>query len=264
MTEKFLGYFRLLDACERTGCPVCTCLDEEGRRAVATLLSEHVTDLHTRRRLRASWGLCNGHTWMLLDAGTVATGAAILYEDLLRVCRARVDTLRGPGSVSSRLRRWLRLGDARRRRRPEGFVHAYRARARCPVCAALCVTEARYVAAVVEWADDARFAEAYGRSTGLCLPHLVLAAETAPAAPTLPAILDTTLAKWDDLRGDLGRFVAKNEYRSTAPISEREADSYRRAFDVLAGRRHLFGTDLHPRGSGGLRAAGGPDTTRES
>jgi len=246
VTEKFIGYFGLLEACGRDGCPVCSCLDQQSRRAVGALLYEHVTDSATRERLRASWGFCNWHTWMLLDAESFATGAAILYEDLLRVCRERVDRLRDgvPTSVPRRLG-WFRTGGRRARRLLPRFVEEYRTRAGCPVCASLRVAEAHCIAAVVEFADDPEFSRAYDESTGLCLPHLVVAVEQTTDAATLGRLLDTTLAKWEGLRGDLDRFVSKNEYRNTEVVSEQEADSYRRAFEVLAGRTHIFGNDLH-------------------
>ena len=108
VTEKFVGYYRLLEALDKPGCPICRCLLEDGRRHLDALLYEQVTDVETRRRLRAAWGLCNWHTWMLPTLGGGMTGAAILHEDLVRVCARRVDALRdGRRSRLARLlRRW--------------------------------------------------------------------------------------------------------------------------------------------------------------
>ena len=83
MTEKFIGYFRLIDACRERGCPLCRCLAAESRRYLEALLHEQVTDVDTRRRIRLSWGFCNWHTWMLADVAGSAFGSAIVYEDLL-------------------------------------------------------------------------------------------------------------------------------------------------------------------------------------
>src|SRR5437588_338841 len=76
VTEKFVGYYRLLEALDKPGCPICRCLLEDGRRHLDALLYEQVTDVETRRRLRAAWGLCNWHTWMLPTLGGGMTGAA--------------------------------------------------------------------------------------------------------------------------------------------------------------------------------------------
>src|SRR3989441_3067414 len=67
MSEKFIGYFRLLDACAQRGCPACRCVRESGRLHLDALIYEQVTDADTRRRLRASWGFCNMHAWRLLE-----------------------------------------------------------------------------------------------------------------------------------------------------------------------------------------------------
>lgn len=69
--------------------------------------------------------------------------------------------------------------------------------------------------------------------------------ERKTAKRTAPKEGETrTLSKWQDLRGDLERFVSKHEYRTAQPISDEEATSYRRAFEVMAGRQSLFGNDL--------------------
>lgn len=253
MSDKFIGFFRLVEACERPGCPVCRCLEEDSRRGLAALLYEHVTDPQTRHRLRESWGLCNWHTWMLPDIDSSATGASILYEDLLQVCSHRVERLRDRGaSPLVRLVHWLSgVAGEGRRRVLSRLVERYRERARCPLCAHLRLTEADYVTTVVERADDAEFDRAYEGSTGLCLPHVIHAVERSAGAMGLSRILQRTLHKWEDIRRDLERFVAKNEYRNREPITGAEADARRQAFEVLAGRPGLFGTDLH-RGSAGV------------
>src|SRR6266849_5998130 len=84
MTErKFISYFRLLDHCAGQGCPVCRLVTEDSRHYLDTLLSEQVTDPDTRRDLRASWGFCNWHAWMLLEIESSQTGTAVIYEDLI-------------------------------------------------------------------------------------------------------------------------------------------------------------------------------------
>lgn len=259
MSDKFIGYFRVVEACERSGCPVCRCLEEDSRRQLAALLYEHVTDPQTRHRLRESWGLCNWHTWMLPGVDSSATGASILYEALLQVCSDRVERLRDRGaSPLVRLLCWLSgvAGKAPRRVLPR-LVQRYRERARCPLCTHLRVSEADYVTTVIECVDDAEFERAYEASTGLCLPHLIHAVERSAGATGLPKILQRTLHKWENIRRDLERFVAKNEYRNREPITGAEAEARRQAFEVLAGKPGLFGSDLH-RGSAGARHAETP------
>ena len=246
-TEKSIGYVNLIEACEQPGCPVCRRVDAEARRAVDTLLSEHVTDPYTRRRLRASWGLCNWHTSMVLETDGVATGASILYEDLLGACGARVEHLRDdPADAFVRVaRRFKRVADELRRRRIPRLVRAYRSRARCPLCTRRRVSEVSYVTTVVDSMMDPQFSRAYEASAGLCVQHLISAVEAKPGAEGLARLLDASLAKWERLRRDLDRLVSKHEYRSTDVVTPDEATSYRRASETLAGRPGVFGNDLH-------------------
>jgi Family of unknown function (DUF6062) len=246
MTDKFIGYFGLIDACDRAGCPVCRCITEDSRRALDAILYEHVTDLQTRRELRAAWGLCNWHAWSLLDAETVATSAAILYEDLVRECQHRVERSvdRRARSMHSRIARLRALVGGSSAPFAPPLVVAFRERPRCPVCDRLGVTEAAYLDTVADFADDSQFARAYQRSSGLCLPHLVSAVERNGARKEIATLIRSTLARWGDLRGCLERFVAKHEYRNTEPITDEEADSYRVATEVLSGSREIFANHM--------------------
>ena len=88
---KFIGFFRLIDACKSEGCPVCRCLEADTRHCLDTLLYERVNDPETRARLHASWGFCNWHGWMLRETPDSAFGSAILGEDLLRVLMRRFE-----------------------------------------------------------------------------------------------------------------------------------------------------------------------------
>jgi len=71
-------------------------------------------------------------------------------------------------------------------------------------------------------------------------------------APGLSHLLDRTLGKWEELRKDLDRFVRKHDYRNQEPFTEAEASSYRRAFEMLSGRRGVWGNDVHAL-AGGVR-----------
>lgn len=245
VTRKFVGYLRLVEACDRPGCPICQCVDADGRRHLDALLWEHVNDPETRRRLRGSWGFCNWHVGMLLEVANAPSGAAILYEDLLRLFLRRAQRLRDRSLASSAgLRGWLRGLVASSSTRP-AIVDWYRRRLRCPICAGCHDAEARYIDAMVRFADDPPFARAYDRSTGLCAPHMLQAIERGAGTVAVSRLLSRTIEKWEQVRRDLERFVAKHDYRNAAPFSEAEASAALRAFEVMSGKRGVFGNDLH-------------------
>ena len=98
--EKFIGYFRLIEACGQPGCPICRCATNDSRSHLNALLYEQVSDPDTRRAIRASWGFCNWHTWMLLEVESSAFGAAIIYADVLGLALRRSEGLGRPAAYA--------------------------------------------------------------------------------------------------------------------------------------------------------------------
>lgn len=240
MSEKFVGYFRLLEACREPGCPVCRCVVHDSRSRLRALLYEQVTDPETRRRVRASWGFCNWHTWMLLDVEDALFGASIIYEDLMRSARRRVERL-GMRRPAGRLGAWLAaLG----RRRLPALVKLYRGRPVCPACVGAREAERRYLETLLAFTGDGDLQAAYVHSDGLCVPHAICAVDAAPGDATLRALLGRTLEKWSRIESDVAAFVRKHDHRNREPFSEAETASYRRAFEVLAGAPGVFGSHL--------------------
>jgi uncharacterized protein DUF6062 len=240
--EKFIGYFRLVDACAEPGCPVCRLVTHDSRQALTALLYEQVTDPDTRRRLKASWGFCNWHAWMLLGVADSFSGAAIIYEDVVRTVTEHVRRLadRSLRARTPLLPRWLG------RRSPQSAAQrVYKRRAICPVCATTADAESRYLHTMLKFITDPELTLAYGTSAGLCVPHLVRVVELGGATAEARELIDRTLAKWSSLREDLESFVRKHDHRNTEPYTEAETASYRRAFEALAGATGVFGNDLH-------------------
>jgi hypothetical protein len=223
---------------------VCFCLTQHSREQLATLLYEQVTDLQTRRRLRASWGLCNWHTWMLLELPGSRAGTAILSEDLLRLLIERVGRAAATTLVG-RLATWLTHARGRTAKR---LAALYRRRPPCPVCERAGEAEQRYMEALLGRLDDPEFRLAYARSDGLCAPHAMRAVELVGGGRELKPLLELTLVRWSRMRQDVAGFIAKHDHRNTRPFTEAETESCRRALELLSGAPGLFGTDLPHRG----------------
>ncbi|HET8577481.1 MAG TPA: DUF6062 family protein [Methylomirabilota bacterium] len=234
LDAKFIGFFRLMDACDQPGCPVCRCLSADSKQYLETLLYEHVTDPDTRRRLRVSWGFCAQHARMLRETSNPAFGAAILCEDLLGVVIRRLERATGPAREGPRgVRRWLgRLGRPRRRVGPGGLTGP---RARCPACRETTDAEDRYLRTALAFIGNPQFESAYERSAGLCVPHLVGLLERGAGTPQAAEVVARTVPKWRALRRDLADFVGKHDYRNRTPFTDAEATAYLRALDILSG-----------------------------
>jgi uncharacterized protein DUF6062 len=241
--SKFIGFFRLVDACDRPGCPVCRCVTDDARQYLDNLLYEQVNDPDTRRRLRASWGFCNWHAWMLRDVSDPAFGSAILYDDFLRVAIDRFErkatrVVTPPRGLLGRLGRWGR------RARRSLLVELHRRRAACPGCSLVAESEERYVELALQFVDDPEFDGAYRRSQGLCVPHAVQALQLGAGTVEARQLIMRTLPKWGELRRDLQGFIGKHDYRKRQPFTEAESTAHLRALEMSAGAPGLFGNDL--------------------
>jgi hypothetical protein len=236
MSQKFVGYFRLLEACGKAGCPICRCVAQDSRHHLDGILYELVTDPLTRRRLRGARGFCNWHTWMLLEIQGSRSGAAIIYEDLLG---RLVERVQGEAAAPARRRSWLA---AYRRWVGRGRI---RLREICWACQDAAGAERRYLEAMLAGDGDAELQLAYARSDGLCGPHLVHGVTLAGGSPRSAWLVDRTMAKWARLRDTLAGFVSKHDYRNREPFTAAEAAACERAFEVISGAPGLFGNDLH-------------------
>src|SRR5262249_38691636 len=144
MTDRYLAYFRLVEAFREPGCPVCRCVSAASRRYLDALVYEQVNDPDTRRRLRASWGFCNWHTWMLVDLPGSTFGAAISREDL-RGTPGHGTGRRAPGAArrpGAPRAWWGRLAGATGL---PAIVRLHRRRQPCQACLETAEAEARYI-----------------------------------------------------------------------------------------------------------------------
>src|SRR5437867_7121075 len=240
---KFIRFFRLVDACDRPGCPVCRCLLADARQYLASLLYEQVNDPDTRRRLHASWGFCNWHAWMLREVSDSAFGSAIMYEDLLLAAIQRFERKANQLVKNPRgLLGWLsRLGGRARR---SLLAEVHRRRTVCPGCQLIAGSEVDYVRVALQFIEDPQFDRAYGRSEGLCVPHALQALQLGAGATDAQLLVTRTLPKWAEVKRDLQGFVDKHDYRNRRPFTEAESTAYLRALEALTGARGLFANDL--------------------
>jgi hypothetical protein len=216
----------------------------DSRSYLDALLYEQVTDPDTRRAIRASWGFCNWHTWMLLEIEHAIFGSALIYEELVQLALSRTERL-GKRAERPRARGWLStlLGGRRR----SSSVEGYRGRAECSACATAADTERRYLATLVTLSDDGDLAAAYAQSDGLCVPHIFAVLEHDGERREARLLVDRTRERWARLGREISSFVSKHDYRNHEPYTQAEAASYARAFEMLAGAKSVFGNDLHRR-----------------
>jgi len=232
---------QVLAACREGDCPVCGHEADAARRSLEALLHEQVTDPLTRRRLRQSHGLCPAHTGLLASLPHANLAVALIYQQLLRDALEQL----GQGHAARSGRRFPRPAGA-----PPlaGWHHA---KAACYLCLAGEARVASDLAVILRHFTEPAFREHFGRSAGLCLPHLAKLVDLDPDHPTLPAVLAWHETRWRELDAELGEFARKFDYRYAKEPMGRERDSWLRVLRLFAGTR-----DVIPGGFGSGPARG--------
>jgi len=234
MRDKTLSplQIELREAMVAWGCPLCRLANRAERAFIDSLNYERVLDLKTRDALKASRGLCASHTrqWRALQGS--ALSMAIVYRisvlDLLRDTDSRkqnkTSLLRRGGKEATQLAATL-----------ESSVP-------CPACEIGEGTVQRFADLLLKDIVMQDMQALLRECGGLCLPHLRLTLSRPDAAKTYKLLIAVHRDIWETLMGELEEFIRKNDYRFRhEPLTEKEADAWIRALDVIVGSQMVGG-----------------------
>lgn len=220
--QKHTIYFELEGQLAKPDCPICSLREKAVSGYLNTLLYEEVNDIGVRAQIRRAKGFCKQHSWQLRAMGD-PLAHAIIYRDL---ASEMLKALREPPAEHVKPGGWPFLRGAKGPRR---VAESLKRRAECPVCKRAHETEARYLSSLLNYlGSDREMREAYGKSDGLCLPHLIEALEEASgiAAETLIA---KERALLEALLKELEQLCQKFDYRFSSEPWAGEQDAWIRA-----------------------------------
>ena len=233
--SKYISYFDLRDALAQQGCPVCFLVERNSFRFLDALLYERVNDVGTREGLRKSLGLCNWHTWKCLEAPNAPLGLGIIHHDLLGQILERLNRIQRslPMHIPF-LRRLRNKGMAKKDLPPLRPGHS------CPACQSVRFFEEMYLEIILDCISEEDFGTQFSRSSGICFPHLIIAIEKYPGHRNLRLIIQSQMTKWESLQGELAEFIRKHDYKYIKEPRGAESDSWKRALEMLVGKREVF------------------------
>jgi len=222
--ERHLPYFELLDALKKAkGCPLCELEVEGMRRYFDSLLYENVNDGGVRKQLLRSRGYCPRHCSFLLGFKN-RLGIAILYKDQIDLFSR---FLQKPGGSLKKFS--LRKGKPK-----------WKPGARCPACMVQLQDRKRYLDILLERFSEPEMCSAYDASKGLCVPHLLIALDSAKRLAVRRHLIETQRTKLEELSAELEDFCRKHDYRFSDETRGKERDSWVRAVEKTVGRRYVF------------------------
>jgi len=207
ISEKHLDYYKLLEAFQQDGCPVCLRLSKVVLDYLDMLLYENVNDPDLRQRLRLSLGFCQRHAENLKEFGD-GLGIAIIYEDLLRMVKSKM------------ARSYLPLTP----------------KEKCPICALVEKQEVNILNTFVNFLPDEEFRQSFEQTSGLCLPHLSRVFIKIKDEDARKFLITFHLEKLEILNNHLSEFIRKHDYRfKDEKMTKEESVSWQKVLHLFAG-----------------------------
>lgn len=239
MTITFL-YTDLLEASAQPGCPVCRLVESSTTHFLGSMFYENVNDIPARAHLRSSFGFCREHAWQVLEGGLGdALGISIIYHDvftnILRRLPAVSETAAAPG-WRDRLRQFTSRDHLLEQVR--AALQALKPAKPCPACEQRMNTTQLVLAVLIDSLKKREdVAAALAASDGLCLPHFAAVLEQTQDEHVFATLIGSFRQRMEELNGDLGEFIRKNDYRFRGESMGRERNAGRRAIAKLTGEQ---------------------------
>lgn len=227
--------YDLIQACQKSGCPICRLEQHAVERYIDNLFYESVNDIQLREKLRASMGFCREHAWLAVDKRLGnALGFAIIYQDVINNTLRQLESNVTPPVT----RHWSALlkqipeqvsGTVQR------VLYALTPQKHCVVCLQRDKALHNIILSFIESLNEPEVINALKASDGLCLPHLKKVFESVRDATSSDLLLSIHREKLESLRGELTEFIRKNDYRFKDEGFGAEGDSWKRAVSKVIG-----------------------------
>ncbi len=220
-------HFDLLEVLKGETCPICRLMSRHVARYLDTISYEAVNDVQIRDRLRAALGFCPTHSWQWLELNN-ALATAIIYQDVLRELRRRLDALEPPDAGGL-----LNFG-----RRGKGRLDALTPAAACSACEVRDQAATRALDTFATLLAEVDFSDEYQRSRArLCLVHLRDVLTLISDAAIFRRLVSIERDILEFTEGQLGELIRKYDYRFRDEKVGDEAGAPARAVKRLAGMK---------------------------
>lgn len=210
VSNKHIAYYRILEAFDAPGCPICRLLEQDARSSIKWTLYEHVNDSDIRQELVASRGYCKEHSDLLIELGH-PLGVAIIYRDIIDAATADLQS----GAVLRRNRR------------------GSKSRSQCPICKSVKGYLDRCLGTLTDNYGDDEMRSRLLSCRDLCIPHVELLLDRLPPNAQ-QELRQAALSHLGELKAELSEIIRKSDYRCEEPWGE-EGNAWTRAVKRLSG-----------------------------
>jgi hypothetical protein len=203
--------------------------------------------------LRKSLGFCNWHAWKCLEVPNAPLGLGIIHQDLLGQILERLGRIQR--SFPMHLPFLRRLWGKRKAKNALSLPLLHPSDS-CPACRSVRFFEEMYLEILLDYIAEEDFGGQFSRSSGVCFPHLAIAIGKYPGHRNLGLLIQRQMKKWESLKAELEEFIRKHDYKYAHEPRGAESDSWKRALEMLAGKREVFPNQVR-RETGGTEELSG-------
>lgn len=229
-----LARMALQDGLSSGECPICYSSRKTTRRYIHSFLYEGMMSSIAREEFLDGGGFCREHFWQAKaiesECWADGFGLAILCENLLSAFMKDLEK-------ADKIRRGLRTGLLKVRRRAKKRKMQFTRDPQCPACDMARRMEDHYLRTLEELLDDSDFREDYRRSTGLCLSHVCVAIDSWTSETAVESVRRLANSQVNHLINELREFERKHDYQYKHEPRSSEWSSPERALDFLVGRK---------------------------
>lgn len=224
-----MGLFDLIEVWQKDpGCPVCALTQRHVAQFYYTLLFDQLIQPESHAAFRAGRGLCNTHAWQLREQQGALLNIAVYYQHVGRDLLAALD---GAGSGGGEgLARFLKGS----RGSGSAVADALEPSGPCVACKARDYAANLYTEIIAKHISDARLADAYRASEGLCLPHFRRTLRQVAPPENRRLLVGIQREIWRALFAELDAFIEAHDYRRTDRMGA-EGDAWLRVIRALVG-----------------------------
>ncbi len=200
-------YFDLVDAMKEKVCPLCLLIQKREYKYIDTLFYELVNDPGVREKLRKSYGFCTKHAQLVKKMGK-PLGMAIIYQD---ICSSAVERME-KGQVLSI------SGEE------------------CCICKVVDEVQEQYIHTFLRNFLNKKFQARYKQSFGLCMPHFLVVYSRLSEREEKNTFKEYQLHALREYLPELEEFIRKHDYRFSDKDFGKEALSWKKVVDKIAGK----------------------------
>lgn len=233
--KRGLSWVELKESMNLDGCPVCSTMLRSLEKYFEFLLYEYVLDAAVHKKMLASFGMCNAHTYMLKKTEdkikSDGLNISVLYETLLQKEIKLIDKI-----IDTPLKNNKRSFSLYKKELLEELM----AKGICPGCENQKHSESFYTHEIIRLYKDEEFRKLYEKNNVLlCKGHFLYLLNEAPDKEAIDYFAKVQRNKLDSLFSELTAFIEKHDYQSKTPITENEKKSWERLLEYTGSKKNI-------------------------